>query len=212
MQAVAHSLSRAAASPGPGASTLHRSSAARPHRVLAPARCAALDASFPFPAGVVVSGAASGPPGETDEQPRLQLATQRLQLDAALALLDQLPSGQLDAGTGSELVLAFCEQSPARVSEAERVLVHLGSAPPLRRQPLMRALTAPVCCAAAGQRLSPAAGRALVRALLATHRLERAVAVFRELQAAGVQQPTATYTDLIACVPARHASRAGEVR
>ena len=48
--------------------------------------------------------------------------------------------------------------------------------------------------------MPPAVARAVLRALLAVDCTDRALSLFRELQAAGVDLAPATYTDLIACV------------
>ena len=100
-------------------------------------------------------------------------------LDQGTLALLEAGASPVDASEFSALVLALCAATPPRVNDCERLLARLGS-----------------------RSLSPAAGRALVRALVATQRVEQAVALFRELQAAGVELPTATFTDLIACVPA----------
>ena len=49
--------------------------------------------------------------------------------------------------------------------------------------------------------MPPAVARAVLRALLAADCTDRALSLFRELQAAGVSLGPASYTDLIACVP-----------
>lgn len=52
----------------------------------------------------------------------------------------------------------------------------------------------------AGRKLTPAAARLVLRAFLAAKQTDKAIALFRELQAAGVELVPSTYTDLIACV------------
>lgn len=55
-------------------------------------------------------------------------------------------------------------------------------------------------CLVAGLQLPPAVARSVLRAFLAGDCTDRALSLFRQLQAAGVSLAPATYTDLIACV------------
>ena len=145
----------------------------------------------------------------------LQRAVHHKDLDVALTLLDALSTHDERAGlssaTCSSLVLALCER--ARAGDADRAAQSAAAKGEdtscsanlwlehARR--LLWVTRAHLCCvvpAVPGVPLSVAAVRALVRAQLAACKPERAVAVFRAHQQAGLQLPASAYTDLIACV------------
>ena len=129
------------------------------------------------------------------------LTSSRGGLDRALKLLVSSNDGadRIDVETGSQLLTLLCRERELRLRDVELVLSRLDGASSAAALPLSESLTAPFRFGA-GLNVTPAAARLVLRVFLAAEQTERAVTLFREFQAAGVELMPSTYTDLIACV------------
>jgi len=129
------------------------------------------------------------------------LTSSRGGLDRALKLLVSSNDGadRIDVETGSQLLTLLCRERELQLRDVELVLSRLDGASCAASLPLSESLTAPFRFGA-GLNVTPAAARLVLRVFLAAEQTERAVTLFREFQAAGVEFMPSTYTDLIACV------------